>query len=225
MPKCKRFIKLITMLFLFAILFLLSSCSGGTSMNQSSLVSQTTSTSGEAFNDAEVVEVGEMSKGVTVGKLSESLADSQIFTNPSFCQVDFSLDSGNSVTAAYTPNTKSILELVDESGATWQLVIHPYSLDQPVTIKMTALKGITSEDAPVPYSGGVLLEPDGLVFLTPASLKISGSKTQDTVVLTGSSQGDSMAFILDNSPDEGFSIAHFSTLVATDRGSLRKQQS
>ena len=115
--------------------------------------------------------------------------------------------------------------LFRSSGATWQLVIHPYSLDQPVTIKMTALKGITSEDAPVPYSGGVLLEPDGLVFLTPASLKISGSKTQDTVVLTGSSQGDSMAFILDNSPDEGFSIAHFSTLVATDRGSLRKQQS
>jgi hypothetical protein len=70
----------------------------------------------------------------------------------------------------------TVLEVKDASGLTWKLTIPANGLLSEETITMTPLKDV--KDANGRELSGVLLEPDGLKFIIPATLTITGDKAK-----------------------------------------------
>jgi hypothetical protein len=109
------------------------------------------------------------------------------------------------------------LELADGAGLTWKLVVPGIALGKPVTLKMTALTGVKSDEIPGDFKGGVLLEPDGLRFRIPATLPVSGEGLSDMIVLfTGTQEGSAMDLTLPGEDKNSALIDHFSSVAADD---------
>lgn len=138
--------------------------------------------------------------------------------------VDFVADASRTVSVECTPRNGGTLTVTDEQGTAWTLEIPPFSLSETVTISMTPVSDITVDGKPSFARGGVKLEPDGLTFLMPALMKVTPQDASvEPVLLSGTADGDDLQPLLSGEAASGFDIDHFSSLVFTDRGTLREQ--
>jgi hypothetical protein len=105
--------------------------------------------------------------------------------------VTFTVDAASTGTVAYAADGQPVsLTLTDASGLVWRLDVPGDALVQPVAIRMTALKELTSAALPGAVTGGVLLEPNGLRFLTPATLTVTApAESKVGFVLIGQHDG------------------------------------
>ncbi len=128
----------------------------------------------------------------------------------------FAVDESNSATVNYSANgTDAALRVTDSNGLTWRLDIPKDALPQSQTIQMTALRDV-SVDTLGAMKGGVLLEPDGLRFLVPAKLTVTGEGLPaNSLLLTGKHDGTSLSLTGCENKEGGVSadIFHFSTAV------------
>jgi hypothetical protein len=138
-------------------------------------------------------------------------------TLPSLGSSTFTVDSSTSTEGEYKADgTELKLELTDNVGLTWTLLIPADALDYSQPITMTSLTDISSEDVIGNLVGGVLLEPDGLQFTIPATLTVSGSALAGTTILLGANQdGSQVNFLVPADSPEGASalIYHFSSAM------------
>jgi hypothetical protein len=86
-------------------------------------------------------------------------------------------------------------------------------------ISMTSLKDIASSDLVGTLVSGVQLEPDGLQFIFPARLTISGPASQGIMILLGGNQdGSQMSYLIPDPDAQGSSalIYHFSSTIGDE---------
>ncbi len=114
--------------------------------------------------------------------------------------------------------SEATLTLTDGAGLTWTLVMPGDALGAPRTVSMTGLADLASADIPGRLAGGIMLEPDGLTFVVPARLTVTGGSPGATsILLTGGQDGSAMQFALP-ADDAGGSawISHFSSVIDVD---------
>jgi hypothetical protein len=132
----------------------------------------------------------------------------------------FTVDSSTRAEGEYKADgTELQLQLTDPAGYTWTLVIPDMALPAPEKISMTSLKDITSQEIVGNLISGVQLEPDGLQFILPARLSISGPASQGTMILLGGNQdGSQTSFLIPDPAAEGASalIYHFSSAMGDE---------
>ena len=131
----------------------------------------------------------------------------------------FTVDNANSATGEFLADDETPLSLsvTDGAGATWTLDIPAFALLSPETITMTVLSDIKlgGDD----LDGGILLSPDGLTFIQPATLTVTGiGCDEDSVIFEGGHDGKNTTFTEYESGDGWVSAAiwHFSTRVKTN---------
>lgn len=131
----------------------------------------------------------------------------------------FTVDDAKTTSVNYPADgTEATLSVTDTKGLTWRLDIPKDALLQSQTIKMTAMSSV-SADTLGPMAGGVVLEPDGLTFLTPAKLTVTGEGVKvKSLLLTGKQDGSDLTFTSCENKEGGVSadIFHFSTAVMSD---------
>ena len=138
---------------------------------------------------------------------------------PPLGAVGFRVDTARTTSVDFPADgSEATLTLTDGAGLTWKLVIPGDALDAPQAISMTALADLASADIPGRLAGGILLEPDGLAFVVPARLTVTGGSPGATpILLTGGQDGSAMQFALPaNDAGGGAWISHFSSVVAVD---------
>lgn len=129
--------------------------------------------------------------------------------------IKFSADPVTRKEGTYT-GKELILETVDESGKTWTLTIPPDALESNQTIAMTAITDIT-DDIGLALSG-VLLEPDSLEFLVPATITVSGANPGTSLLVSTDHAGKDPRLTLsynDNGQIVGM-VNHFSTELTVE---------
>lgn len=110
------------------------------------------------------------------------------------------------------------MSITDSNGLTWRLDIPKDALQKTQTIKMTAMRTVSVDTLGV-MKGGVILEPDGLTFLEPAKLTVTGEGlSAKSLLLTGKNDGSDLSFTICGNKEGGVSadIFHFSTVVLPD---------
>lgn len=129
----------------------------------------------------------------------------------------FTIDDTKSVSVQYTPGgtDDSTLSVTDNKGLIWRLDIPKNALQQSQNIKMTAMNR-ANVDTLGAMAGGIVLEPDGLIFLEPAKLTVTGEDVNvKSLLLTGNKDGSNLNFICCENKDGEVSadIFHFSTVM------------
>jgi len=138
---------------------------------------------------------------------------------PPLGAVQFHVDTARTATVdSPAEGSDTTLTLTDGAGLTWKLVIPGDALDAPRAISMTALADLASADISGRLAGGILLEPDGLTFVVPARLTVTGgSPGGRAILLTGGHDGSAMQFALPADDASGGAwISHFSSVVDVD---------
>lgn len=135
----------------------------------------------------------------------------------------FKTDKDRSIEKEYTDNGEElILSVMDGGGRIWELYIPPHAVIGNKTIRMTPLSDIRN-DKLGEINSGVLLEPDGLQFLVPATLSVSGGEIEKNgILLTGAHDGSHLNFAI-NEKEGGIlsaHIFHFSSAYADDLDSI-----
>jgi hypothetical protein len=103
------------------------------------------------------------------------------------------------------------LSVTDSSGLTWTLTIPAGALAEKQTITMVPLTNI--DDGSGREKAGMLFEPDGLVFLEPAELTVTGPGAEKSLLLYADEQGKDMQIAPFTPIDGGVKalMFHFST--------------
>ena len=159
--------------------------------------------------------------------------------------VRFELDSTKTVERGCDPRNGGTLSVVDAQGTAWTLTIPPFALTSTQTIRMTPVASVTMAGGASIFHGGVVLEPDGLTFLVPARMAvvpkggeaIGAGDDREPILVSGTFDGSLREWVLPErmiAPDAenpdvtveatGYPVSHFSSLVFTDRGTLREQK-
>lgn len=141
---------------------------------------------------------------------SEAVAYEQEFLG----RATFTLDNTASASVDFLADGSSAtVSVTDSAGLTWQLDIPQNALLYPQTVKMTAMRDVNI-DALGAMSGGVLLEPDGLTFLSPATLTVTGDGFgENSIILTGNQDGSDITFAecVTSTNSNTATIYHFSS--------------
>lgn len=149
------------------------------------------------------------------------ISGSEAYEPKTLGSATFMADDTKSTSINYPANgTDATLRITDSNGLTWRLDIPKDALPQSQTIKMTAMRNV-SVDTLGAMKGGVILEPDGLTFLEPAKLTVTGEGlSAKSLLLTGKKDGSSLSFTVCENKEGGVSadIFHFSTAVLPDAG-------
>lgn len=108
---------------------------------------------------------------------------------------------------------ETVLQVEDSSGLTWKLTIPAYGLLKEETVKMTPLKDV--KDAQGRELSGVLLEPDGLEFIFPTTLTISGDGVEQGWIYCADHSGKNPEFVMIQQSDRKIEgeISHFSSAI------------
>lgn len=145
-----------------------------------------------------------------------------LLENTALCSVTFT-EGTLKTQGEIHPKSGGRLVLNDSSGNEWILIVPPHALAAQTTITLSEITALTSTDLSVPFSGGIKLEPDGLTFMAPATLKYTPKASDgDLIPLMGSHDGTAMDFTSFDLESKTLQLDHFSSLVFTDKGSLRK---
>lgn len=133
---------------------------------------------------------------------------------PSLGSFTYTLNPSLSTSGDFAADgTDLMLQLTDGVGLTWTMKVPANALDLPRTIKMTAISNLQSKDIPSMLKAGVLLEPDGLQFLMPAEITVSGTGVDNsTILLTAREDGSDVELVLPGSSNNSL-ILHFSPVV------------
>ena len=128
----------------------------------------------------------------------------------------FTVDSANKATGEFTPGIPLSLSVTDSEGVTWTLDVPAGALLTGETITMTALRDITTDGLFDTLDGGVLLEPDGLYFYSPATLTVSGDDCVDAIMLVGNHDGGNLDLSCyeNGAGSATVYITHFSTVTS-----------
>jgi len=126
----------------------------------------------------------------------------------------FEVDPSNSAELGLDAGSleDQVLSLSTSAGKTWTLTIPPFSLFEDVTIRISELKNIASPELGS-IQTGLLLEPDGLHFASPATLSISGIGIEpETIILGGAQDGSAIDLTATFAGENGIqtTIDHFS---------------
>ncbi len=182
---------------LVLIVLLLSACSGGGGSSSDNTADP--GTEGDLAVEATITE----EPGPTVDLPPGSLGSAS-----------FNLDIARSQSVDYLADGQGVtLQATDAGGLTWTLEIPGDALMEPKTIKMTPLTAIAA-NTPGSLAGGILLEPDGLQFLSAAILKVTGPGAENyKLILTGNQDGSGLEFAAVIAAAEGAAaeIFHFSS--------------
>jgi hypothetical protein len=133
--------------------------------------------------------------------------------------VTFVPDSDGAKKAVFSYE-ETVLQVEDSLGLTWKLTIPANGLFSEETITMTPLKDV--KDAHGRELSGVLLEPDGLKFIMPATLTITGDGSEQGCIYCADQNGKNPEFILTQQLDgemEG-KISHFSSAIVDQNPNL-----
>jgi hypothetical protein len=133
--------------------------------------------------------------------------------------VTFSVDDARTGSMSYAADGQpASLAVTDASGLVWRLDLPGDALLQPAAIRLTALRDLDSVTLPGAISGGVLLEPDGLHFLNPATLTVTPPEGNTVgLILMGRHDGTGVE-IAPTTVEQGSvsaRIFHFSTSTST----------
>lgn len=120
---------------------------------------------------------------------------------------------GKSVEFAADGKTAGVT-VTDAAGYVWTLSVPADALLNPRTITMTPMDSLDSSGSKVAVTSGVLLEPDGLTFLKPATLTVKppAGGVARGVLLTARHDGSALRFAETESADGSLSapLWHFS---------------
>jgi hypothetical protein len=108
---------------------------------------------------------------------------------------------------------ETTLQVEDSSGLTWKLTIPSNALVDEATITMTPLKDVKGANGG--DLSGVLLEPDGLKFIVPATLTVTGNGAGEGWIYCADHKGMDPELALTQQVDGGIEckISHFSSVV------------
>ena len=138
----------------------------------------------------------------------------------------FTVDSANKTTGEFTPGKPFTLSLTDSAGMKWTLDIPDDALLNPTTITMTALCDVRINGGD-PFNG-VLMEPDGLYFLTPATLTMSGGNySKDYAMYQSNHDGTGVTplYYINDGNGASANLYHFSAgLLEWPRPSKKARQ-
>jgi hypothetical protein len=133
--------------------------------------------------------------------------------------VTFTVDGSRTASVACPADGHATsVEVTDAAGTVWRLEVPGDALAQPVTITITALANLSSATVPGAITGGVLLGPDGLRFLTPATLTaIPAAGTHPGLLLIGRHDGSGVELAASTQQTDRVSaqIFHFSLGAST----------
>jgi hypothetical protein len=109
---------------------------------------------------------------------------------------------------------ETTLQVEDSSGLTWKLTIPSNALVNEETITMTPLKDVKGTNGG--DLSGVLLKPDGLEFIVPATLTVTGNGIEGGWIYCADHSGMDPELALTQQVDGGIEckISHFSSVVA-----------
>jgi hypothetical protein len=129
----------------------------------------------------------------------------------------FTPDYGAAVETLFKKK-ETTLQVEDSSGLTWKLTIPSNALVNEETITMTPLKDVKGANGG--DLSGVLLEPDGLEFIVPATLTVTGNGIEGGWIYCADHSGMDPELALTQQVDGGIEckILHFSSVV-TDKSS------
>lgn len=116
---------------------------------------------------------------------------------------------------------ETVLQVTDASGLTWKLTIPGNALLKEETITMTPLKDV--RDADGRELSGVLLEPDGLKFIAPATLTVTGRDEGKGWIYNADHRGRNPQLSLAEPVEGGIKsrIFHFSSLILDNKNPIR----
>ncbi len=130
--------------------------------------------------------------------------------------VSFEENVANTVSVDFiTDGQEKNLVLEDENGLTWTLTIPSNALAGEQTITISAMKNINSSLGAL--SGGIVLKPDGLKFIVPATLSVKGNNIEKSgFVFSGNGDGGNLEFSEADRKQDSIDIQlyHFSTVFA-----------
>jgi hypothetical protein len=140
--------------------------------------------------------------------------------------VKFEVDPTRTASLDYIVDTneEQVLQVTDASGITWTLTLPVGTLDYDQTVTMTAMSQLTSTDIPGDLIGGVVLEPDGLTFVNPPTITLSGTGEEAVILLfTGKQDGTGNEFALTKlgDPQTSATLYHFSTFWGNQVGKAK----
>lgn len=104
---------------------------------------------------------------------------------PDPLNVTISAEEGNSETALILPGAGGSLSVTGADGITYTLNIPPGALFSRQKISMTPLSAVDGLPFENQWALGVLLEPEGLIFLNPAQLIMQLPGGTDTQAVVG----------------------------------------
>lgn len=137
---------------------------------------------------------------------------------PALGSVSFQKDTDASTSLEVTVHQPAIeMQVVDAAGLTWKLSIPEGALESDQTLTMTPLSDLHSSQINS-LAGGVVLEPDGLKFMLPAHLSVSGLGLGEyTLILSGTHMGEAVDYALHDlsAPEPTAQLLHFSTYFAS----------
>lgn len=157
----------------------------------------------------------------TKAKSTAGASTAEAFVPKSLGRATFTVDTAKKDSAQFTADgTDTTVSVTDRGGLTWTLVIPEDALLEPTTITITAMSSV-SVDTLGKLAGGVVFEPDGLTFLAPAKLTVTGKgMTTHSLLMTGQHDGANLALAGNEKVEGGVSadIYHFSSAMMSNGG-------
>ena len=126
-------------------------------------------------------------------------------------------DQNNIASVDYSPMGGAVfLELKDGAGNQWRLDIPENALPYGETISMQLSESNTTDIVSGKLNAGVLLQPEGLQFIIPATLTVTGPVASDqTCVFFGNHSGDDLNFAPSDVASDNLKVQveHFSAYI------------
>ncbi|AHF11301.1 MULTISPECIES: hypothetical protein [Dehalobacter] len=159
-----------------------------------------------------------------IEKQEVTLADQETSNNDkassyySLGNAALTLDKTHKVSVRYVPLGDPVfLELKDTEGNVWRLDIPENALPYAETISMQLAGDISTDMVSGQLNAGVVLQPEGLQFIIPATLSITGPKasTDKSFVFFGDQSGKYLNFAAKKAETDKLSVevAHFSSYI------------
>lgn len=139
----------------------------------------------------------------------------------SFGTASYTFDNSSAKTVELSNSTQSI-SITDKKGIKWTLTVPQQTTFSKVQIKMTALNEVTQSSSDCNINSGIIFEPHGLIFDTPATLSVEfpAGKTTPSLFFSISGKGQNDTLMLEPAELQGkiykMNIFHFSGMMSGD---------
>jgi hypothetical protein len=175
----------------------------------------------EAPADIDAGELSVLVEQAEVRVLEEEV-ESQRYPAQPLGSISFSVDTAASVEREVTAGDDPVeMQVVDGAGLTWMLEIPAGALESTQTLIMAPLSGLDGTSITEPVGevvSGVRFEPDGMEFLLPVQLSVSGpGMDRPTFILSSSHTGEDVDYTVQDAQaaQPTAHILHFSSYFAS----------